>query len=118
MTDPAVRKDWINFREQASDEAIAAKDSQSALFALFAYYTSLPGPERQIVDRLLAEQLGEDDEDIWFDALAVIREFRITSALPALRQLADRLESANGPSAPYDWAKVNRLIGYLSAEPA
>jgi hypothetical protein len=117
MTDPAVRKDWTNFREQASEEAIEAKDSQSALFALYAYYKSLTGEERLIIDRLLAEQLGGDDEDVWFDALAVIREFRVTSALPALRELADRLESAHGPSAPYDWAKVNRLIGYLTAEP-
>ena len=117
MSNQAVRQYWISFREQASDEAIAAKDSQSAIFALFSYYRGLPGEERSIIDRLLAEQLGEDDEDVWFDALAVLDEFRIRSALPALHQLADCLESAHGPSAPYDWAKVNRLIAYLTAKP-
>jgi hypothetical protein len=98
----------------ASDQAVAAKQSQAALVALFDHYRGLSADDRVIVDRLLAEQVASDDATDRFDALAVIGEFRVTSALPALRALADRLAVAPGPSAPYEWAKVNRLIGLLT----
>ncbi len=48
-----------------------------------------------------------------FLPLSLIREFRIVSALPALRVLADWLETQDTPGAPYEWAKVNRVIGDL-----
>ena len=74
--------------------------------------------ERPVVDRLLAEQVESPDEKVRFDALAMIREFRIVSALPALRSLADRLERQDAPGTPFEWAKVNRLIGLLIEQPS
>jgi len=114
MSEQEMRDAWISFRRSASDQAVAGKESQAALFALFDYYRALSPGDRAIIDRLLVEQLTSDDETDRFDALAILREFRIASALPALRALADRLEVARGPSAPYEWAKVNRLIGLLT----
>lgn len=59
------------------------------------------------------EQLTSANETDRFDTLALIREFRISSTLPQLRALAALLETSEGPGAPYEWAKVNRLIGLL-----
>jgi len=113
MSDEQVRQSWLRFRRSVSDEAEAMKQSQAALFALFERYRRLPVGERHVIDRLLADDVQSDDEGRRFDALAIIREFRIVSALPALRALAARLENASEPSAPYEWAKVNRTIGLL-----
>ncbi len=96
--------------------AVARKDSQSAVSQLAVLYSSLAASERVIADDVLREWALSDNSKRRFDALALIDKFSITSALPALRTLAARFESADGPSAPYDWAKVNRLIGRLATE--
>ena len=66
------------------------------------------------VDELLAEWVLSDDQNLRFDAMALISDHNIRSALPSLRLLAERLEEASGPSAPYEWTKVNRLVGKLT----
>jgi hypothetical protein len=76
---------------------------------------SLSEQERAVIDHLLAEQLASDDGSIRFDALALIDEFRITSALPALRQLAMRLETERDWQAPFERKKVIRIIDQLDA---
>ena len=65
--------------------------------------------------RVCEMRLASKDETVnRFDTLALVREFRITVALPALRVLAGWLEPQHSPGAPYEWAKVNRLIGVLT----
>src|SRR5262245_27651349 len=90
--------------------AKASKQSMAALFDLFDRYRELSPDERAFIDRLLADDLQSDDEGSRFDSLAIIDEFRIASALPALRALAARLETATGPGALYEWEKVNGII--------
>jgi hypothetical protein len=108
-----VRSAWIDYHTHASGTAEANKQSQEALLMLFARYRALSDEERAIVDVVLTDEIGSPDENVRFDALAMIREFRIVSALPALRLLADQLEGLDTPGAPFEWAKVNRLIGLL-----
>lgn len=55
-----------------------------------------------------------DDAKRRFDALTLIDEFSIVAALPALRELAQEFEDSTETAAPYDWAKVNRIIGRLT----
>lgn len=117
MNTAEIRSAWLDYQAQATARAEANKQSQDALNALFARYRALFDEERPVVDQLLAEQLSSPDENVRFDALAIVREFRIASALPALRSLADRLETQDAPGAPYEWAKVNRLIGMLVERP-
>lgn len=117
MNGAKIRSAWIDYQARASARAEANKQSQDALLALFTRYRALSDEERPVVDLLLAEQVESLDENVRFDALAIIREFRIVSALPALRSLADRLEAQDSPGAPFEWAKVNRLIGLLVEHP-
>lgn len=113
MTALDVRASWMRFRQSVSEDVIARKDSQSALFVLFDHYRALPAADRPIIDEFLAEELGSTDETTRFHALALINEFRITAALPALRRLAEWLETRSSPGAPHEWAKVNRIIAAL-----
>lgn len=108
-----VRAAWLETCAAISQAAIANKQSQDALGQFADRYRSLTPNDRSIVDRLLAEQVLSDDENVRFDALSLIEDFKIRSATPALRRLADRLEHQERPGAPYEWAKVNRILGNM-----
>ena len=105
------RKRWKDISLRADE----AKDSQSAVPALYAAYRALGEEERPAVNDVLAEAIASDDERDRFDALALVREFRISSARPALERLAQRLERDDSPGAPYELEKVNGILGELDA---
>jgi hypothetical protein len=111
--DKEVRAAWLKMSADVSAAAIANKQSQDALAELGRRYRILTPNDRAVVDRLLAEQVQSEDENVRFDALALVDEFKIGSAVPALRGLADWLEHQEHPGAPYEWAKVNRILGNL-----
>jgi hypothetical protein len=113
MNDERVRRLWHERRAAAERTRTAAKQSQAVLFDLYETYRALPDDERYIVNRLLADELASGDEAARFDALAVIDEFQIASALPALRKLAAWLEQRPEPGAPYERAQVLRIIRRL-----
>jgi hypothetical protein len=80
-----------------------------------------------VVDRVLIDQLVPNEpapsdpwylgENAWFDALFLVDRFAIVAAVPTLRQLEVWLEDQTTPGAPYEWAKVNRILGALAGEP-
>jgi uncharacterized protein HemX len=114
-----ARTRWASLRPQLDAAASGTKESQSVVLELSKRYAALAGDERGTVDELLAEWVLSDDPNLRFDAMALISDHNIRSALPWLRLLAERLEDASGSSAPYEWTKVNRLIAKLTgvAEP-
>ncbi|MGD0182849.1 MAG: hypothetical protein ABSC15_23810 [Terriglobales bacterium] len=63
-----------------------------------------------MADQVLDEWVLSEDENVRFDALALIHDLKIATAMPSLRALATRLTSSTVPSAPYELKKVNRLI--------
>ena len=89
------------------------KEPQQAIDDLEAVYRRLDDQERQLADAVISEWLVQDGADRQFAAMSMIDRHGIFSALPALREAAARFEVASGPSAPYDWAKANRIIGRL-----
>lgn len=105
--------------EAAARQADANKDSGQPMAAVEVFVAGTRGSDRAEVERALCEWAEGDDDPRQFTALAVIDRLRIASAIPTLRKLAARFEGAHGPSAPYDWAKVNRILGRLQgpAEP-
>ncbi len=110
MSDSTVRRDWETFWQEVDQTYQEAKDSQGALLALSDRYRRLSPNERNVVDRLLADKLASPDENIRFDALALVGEFKIRSTEPQLRSLAARLEAEMTPGAPFELAKVNRIL--------
>jgi hypothetical protein len=114
MTDDLVRERWLELRSRINREYSDAKDSQGSLFALHAQYRRLNPHERRAVDRLSIDELASPDENVRFDALDLIWEFQIREALPGLRELLSRLANDSRPGAPFEAAKVRRLIEYLT----
>ncbi len=110
MNDQDVREEWQSFARQVDRDYRDAKDSQGALPALFDRYRQLQPAERDAVDRLLGETLDSADENARFDALALAAEFRIRSLAPQLLSLAARLNNDRAPGAPFELAKVKRVL--------
>ena len=93
--------------------ALAAKDSQRATFALIAEMREVAPEARGYADEVIGEWVLSADERKRFDALAVVSELAIRSAIPALRQLKERLAGESGPGAPLEAEKVDRVLAKL-----
>ncbi len=63
---------------------------------------------------MLSEWVLAPDEGKRFDAMALIRRFRVKAAEPALVPLAAHLQHAEGPGAPFEREKVNGLLAELA----
>jgi hypothetical protein len=101
--------------EEVNAEAERMKDSFLALDRLHSWYQRLDQHARAKADEVLAEWLLSDVEAKRFDAVALVREFRIQRALSALQELSRRLGSSEQPSAPFEREKVDGLIAELTA---
>lgn len=114
MTLEQFRREMEQYRRVVDEEAEANKDSYLALDRLHALYRKFDPQERAMADQILAEWALHSDEKIRFDALALIDDFKVQTAIPALHELAGRLASSDEPGAPYELRKVNRLIDELT----
>lgn len=113
MGDSDTQERWEQLWMRIDAEAKAMKSSQGALFELSQYYLSLPVLERRAIDVVLAEWALSDNESKRFDALALIDEHRICSALPALKELRQKLDKSRDPGARFEKAKVDRVVEAL-----
>ena len=113
MTPDAIRSEWTALRDRLDAEAIAMKESQAVVIELSRRYAALDADAREVVDELLSEWVLSDDEKHRFDALALVSDHRVLSALPALRELLVRLDGSTTPGAPYEQAKIRRILACL-----
>lgn len=111
-----ARTRWEQLRERLDEDARASKSAQGVVLELARQYRELDEAERSQVDELLAQWILSEDEGKRFDAMAVIADNHVAHAVPALRELSERLEASDAPSAPFEWAKVNRILGKLRQE--
>jgi hypothetical protein len=113
MTNENVRADWAALRARLDAEAQAMKFSQAAVIELSRRFGLLDSAERGAVEDVLRDWIRSEDPSLRFDALAIVSDYALTSALPALHDLARRLAGSHAPAAPYEGAKVRRLIERL-----
>ena len=99
-----------SYRRQADEEANRRKDSVWVEKQLLQLYGRFDEHERLMAHQVFAEWALSQDEATRFDALIMIGRFKIVTALPALRQLAERLRTERSPGAPFELDKVERLI--------
>ncbi len=102
-------------RASAIAEAEQCKNSMLVVTRLLDAYRGFAPAEREEADRVLAEWTLADEESRRYDALAVIRELRVTAAVPALRERDRRLDSESDPGAPFEQKKVRAVLDELEA---
>jgi hypothetical protein len=106
------RKMWA-YRQTADKDANTLKESNLAWQWLRDLYGKFSAEERKLADQVLEEWVRSDNENVRYDALVLIGDFRIASALPALRELAARLKRSKAPGTPYELKKVDRILNDL-----
>ncbi len=102
---------WL--REHMS--AIESKSPDSMGGELGRLYRQLSDKEQRLAHVAFIAWALSEDEAKRFDGLHMVDSLGIVEAIPSLRVLAQRFEQGDGPSAPYDWAKVNRILGRLTS---
>jgi hypothetical protein len=112
-----LRKRMMACRQAADEQASELKDPYLALAMLSDFYRQLETDEGGMASVVLCEWALSDDEALRFDALAMIDEFEVAAALPALQQLLKRLGSSSAPGAFYETQKVKRILARLSKGP-
>jgi hypothetical protein len=96
--------------ERFDSEALDAKFSQQATMRLADFYRLLEDADRAVVDQAVADWVADDDDRRGFDARALIREFEIRSAVPALKaRLAALPTDGTGPIAG-ERAELDKLV--------
>lgn len=100
---------WHDFEREAS----ALREGTLATVLGKAWYRTLDLTERSLADQVLGDWVLHGTSGQQFDALALIREFRIRSAEPALHQLAAKLDRTPGPAAKDLGEKIQRVIDAL-----
>lgn len=110
----AFRHQMLSYRRAAGREAKARRDSHLALDRLHSIYRKLDAKEQTMANQVLAEWALSEDENVRFDAMALIDDFMIAKAIPALQELASRIALSNTPGEPYELIKINRIIGKLA----
>ena len=108
------RRHMESYRRASDEEAASLKDSYVALDRLHSLYRKFDADERTMADQVLAEWALSEDENLRFDALALIEDFKIAGVVPTLQLLAIRLTSSSAPGAPYELKKVHRIIRNLT----
>jgi hypothetical protein len=116
MTLEEFRHEMESYRRDADAEAQRLKDPWIALERLRILYGRFDESERLMAHQVLGEWLLSEDENLRFDAMALVRDLRLLSAMPALRELAIRLASSRERGAPYELDKVSGLIKELTGE--
>jgi hypothetical protein len=110
--DEIARRRWHDLREHLDERAAGTKDSMQVVFELSRAYGALPDTERPAVNEVLSEWILSHDDSLRYDALYLAHEHLIRDTVPALRALRNRLQNApSGPGAPFEWAKVVRILG-------
>jgi hypothetical protein len=97
-------------------DAVSRKDSHGVVFDLFEFYSQLDSDERALADQVLVEWIDADDARKRFDALALVDRFRVSAAVPKLRELDARLQQRTDPEAPYELAKVRRILRHVEPD--
>lgn len=100
--------------ERIDKEAMDAKLSQGAVLDLSRLYRGWDAGAQQMARQAFARWLDSTNARKRFDALALIREFSVIEAVPALQRLKTKLEREAGPEPAFELRKVNDVLRALA----
>ena len=115
MTLHELRKNLEAWWSETDAQAVARKDSNGALLAFRELYERLGPEERGVADQVIAEWIASENERKRFDALAMVDHFRIHAATAQLRKAIAELLERTDHEAPYELARVRRILERVEA---
>jgi hypothetical protein len=99
--------------EAIDHDAAIAKSPQEATEEFAEFYAKLNAEERAQADEAIAEWVLSENKRQRFDALTMVRRFKIAAALPNLKRLLFNLASSSTAESRYDFGYVSSLIQLL-----
>lgn len=105
---------WHETAVEARALVDSGRDPMAPVELLSELYSALADDERDVADALLAEDLLSDDSGVRYDALWIVNDLAIKSAVPALQALASRLAASAELDATFELQKVGRLLQKLT----
>lgn len=112
MSDDLVAA-WRELLPELRRRYVPAKDAQRVPIELSHAFSKLNSLQRAELAPLLHDWIVSGDPSERFVGIAIARDNDVTSMIPTLRDLQDRLEESTEVGAPHEWAKVNRALGHL-----
>jgi|SRR6187402_1751711 len=109
------RKNLEEWWAETDAREVARKNSQGALVAFMDLYERLTPGERELADQVIAEWVASEDQRKRFDALAMVDHFRIRAATAQLRTAEAELIERRDYEAPYELAKIRRILKRIEA---
>ena len=110
MTLDEFREDLEAWWGETEAREVSRKNSHGALLAFMDLYERLDPNERELADQVIAEWVASENERKRFDALAMVDHFRIRAASAQLRRVEAELVARTDHEAPYELAKVRRIL--------
>ncbi len=107
------RKKMEFWWEETDKHETVRKNSQGTLLELMGLYERFDEVERVMANRILCEWIESDNNRKRFDALAIIDKYKIRSAIPKLRDFESKIANRPDYEAPYELAKVRRILERL-----
>ncbi len=105
-----IARIWRKTAAEARALVDSGRDAMAPVALLSRLYSELTDDERHVADALLAEDLLSTDSGVRYDALWIVSDLAIESAVPALRALASRLAASTELGATFELQKVMRLL--------
>lgn len=118
MNQDEWRKTIGDWWSEIDAQALASKDSQAATLLLLERFRELNEDTMPVAAAVLGEWVLSTNSRQRFDALAVVQEFRLVSAVSQLRELESRLSVIAGPEALFEAKKVRALLALLTPQAA
>jgi hypothetical protein len=116
MNEEEFRRNMNDYWDQVNEEARDFREPFIVDKRFRSLYRGLDGSERRMADDLIAEWVMSDDSPRRCFARDLIRKFKIVTALPALRNLAERLATARTGAEGLDELEIlNWTISELEA---
>lgn len=107
--------EWLEAERSRIDrEAAAKKNLGGVIHELAQLYRGLTAEQRPQADDVIMGWAVSADPEKRFDGLVLIDKFGITSALPSLRELSDKLKDSVEPWALHDRSLIDGVVRRLS----
>ena len=108
------RREMEAYWERIDREFMEKKESHGSVMELMKLYRRFDDDEETMAKHVIVEWLRSAEPRKQFDALALVDQFVIVEALPTLRELQAEAEERTDHEAPYEWARLNRIVGRLT----
>ena len=111
MTD--IQQWWTQEYEYLLRAGRASKNPMSALFEMYRRYEALTNSERDQINDLLVTWVEDSNDDKRFAAHAIVEEYKIVAAIPAMGRLCERLKRCNVPDNPDGFYERQKVLGKI-----